>query len=103
MKSEGSPCMTSSRSEKSMTDRHPTESIPDIRIEANEEQAEQLTDPQAQSPEPGFCAEVSPQVRSLWLCPLRKAALPESSMCRWVGVCTSNVLFGPGYVVKLAW
>lgn len=30
-----------------MIDRHPTESIPDIRTEADKEQAEQLTDPQA--------------------------------------------------------
>lgn len=33
-----------------MTDRHPTESIPDIRIEANEEQAEQIHRHRAQNP-----------------------------------------------------
>lgn len=33
-----------SQSEESMND-NPTESVPDIRTEANEEQAKQLTDP----------------------------------------------------------
>lgn len=92
-------------------DWQPTESIPDIRTEANEEQAEQLTDPQAGSPEPSFCAEVLPQARSLLLCPLRKVALLEATMCGWVGVgCEPGLrcappmcYFGPGYVVKLAW
>jgi hypothetical protein len=84
MKSEVFPEMTSSQSEKSKTDRHPTESILGIRIETNKEQAKQLNDPQAQNPEPRFCAEVCPQMRSLWLCPLRNAVFPHRIICVWM-------------------
>lgn len=99
--------MTGSRSEKSTVDGHPTESIPDIRLEADNGQPgsplilrlEAQTEP-ASGPR-------SPLRWEAIALPSQEGGAPRTSLHRWVGagwvgVCTSSVLFGPGCVVNLA-